>query len=550
MKIKSFITLLAAVALLVGCTDDKSAAFNLDNTEVMVGPEGGVQRIKITSTDEWTATTDNPWITISPANGRGSAECEVIIDSALTNEPRRGYVRIQNQSSWEDREIAVEQQGFPYAITLDDDDVEVENYADFDSRTFDVTVRTNVDFTISIPDNAGWLKHENYKVDLDRGMRPREVKVRFNWRINSIPEKRLAEVKFVPRKDVTLALQHNLKVSQKAAAPIERDTRAGDSVALLGIARSLDMWNQWDSSQPMDNWDDVVLWSERMEGCTPEKVGRVKYARFFIFTTKEGLPYEVQYLTAAEELHFYSNANSFLLNLTPGEYITQLKQLKRLTIGAYGLKELPQSFTNLKNLEYLNLSGNNFQKIPALITPENFPKLHYLNINANQRNTIYDLSNTVLKQFGGLYEEEGFPRRMLEWNKLDTLILSVNYLQGSLPKMEDWEVYTEEDIIAADTLPMELATRRIPKVLPHTKHLAINLNRLTGEAPDWLLYHPALDWWIPYIFIFSQEGKDETGRSAGFSNEPANMNYYYEFYKGFKHNNIVDEEDEVLPSGK
>ncbi len=544
MKNFRYILLLALTTAFAACADSEEIVeFGLEGSEVAIGPEGGVHRIRINSADNWIATTDNPWITVSPTNGRGSVECEIRIDSALTVEPRRGFVRIQNQSTWDNKEVVIEQEGFPYSITIEEPEVSVMDYAGYDDRSFEVKVRSNVDFNVTIPDNAGWLKNENYKVNLDRGVRPREVTLRFNWRINSMPEERLAEVVFTPKEAVEMAVQQSLTVRQQAAEPIVENTRQGDSVALLGIARALDMWMQWDSSVSMNNWEDVVLWDERMEGYTPEKKGRVKYARFFIFTTKEGLPYEVQYLTAAEELVFYSNSNSFMYNLNPGEYISKLTQLKRLTIGAYGLTELSPSFTNLKNLEQLNLSGNNFQKIPDILTAENFPKLHSLNINANQRNMIYDLSNTVHQNLGGLYDEPGFPRDLLEWKKLDTLIVSVNYLQGSLPKMEDYEKYTEEDIIAADTLPRELIG--IPKVLPNMKHLAINLNRLTGEAPEWLLYHPALDWWIPYIFIFSQEGKDVEGNPAGFSNEPANMNYYYDFYKGFKKNNVVEGEDEV-----
>ena len=277
-----------------------------------------------------------------------------------------------------------------------------------------------------------------------------------------------------------------------------------------------------------------------------EKNGRVKYARFFMFDTKEELPFEVQYLTAADELNFYSNVNAFLKDLTTGEYITKLTQLKRLTIAAYGLVSLDKNFTALKNLEFLDLSSNNFQKIPDEINPTNFPKLRTLLMGANTRRNIYDLSNTVETNYGGLVDEEGFPRRMIEWD-LDTLVreglvLSVNYLQGPLPKMDDWEKYTEQDIIDADTLPRALIGT--PKVMPHTKRFAINLNRLTGELPDWLLYHPALDWWSPFQLVFTQEGKDATGASAGFGNEPANLNYYYEFYEGYKKDPGAEEEDE------
>ena len=215
--------------------------------------------------------------------------------------------------------------------------------------------------------------------------------------------------------------------------------------------------------------------------------------------------------------------------------------LKRLTIAAYGLVSLDKNFTALKNLEFLDLSSNNFQKIPDEINPTNFPKLRTLLMGANTRRNIYDLSNTVETNYGGLVDEEGFPRRMIEWD-LDTLQLSVNYLQGPLPKMDDWEKYTEQDIIDADTLPRALIGT--PKVMPHTKRFAINLNRLTGELPDWLLYHPALDWWSPFQLVFTQEGKDATGASAGFGNEPANLNYYYEFYEGYKKDPGAEEEDE------
>ncbi len=536
----SLAALAIATIAMTGCVQDPAKVFELDGDSIAVGPEGGVRKIRVNASEKWIASTDSPWITVSPANGNGSVDCQIIIDSTLINEKRTGYVLIQSVSSMENsRSVEIGQDGFPYAITLEKSDVEVDNFAPLDDRNFEIKVRTNVDFDVKIPDNAGWLTHKDYKVTLDRGVRPREVTIRFDWKVNSRPDQRPAQVEFVPKNgELTLAQLDKLNVVQEAAAPIKENSREGDSVALLGIARALNTWGSWENGTSMDFWDDVVLWERGMEDYTPEKEGRVKYARFFIFQTKEPIPYEVQYLTAAEELVFYSNANSFLIDeMNEGEYISKLTQLKRLTIGAYGLTELTENFKNLENLEYLNLSGNNFQKVPAVITPGNFKKLHSLNINGNQRKMIYDLSNTVYTNFGGLYEEpDGFPKRLLEWEKLDTLVISVNYLHGSIPDMKaECPPYTQADLdaanaIKADSLPSFLVTNSIPKVLPNMKHLAINLNRLTGNVPEWILYHPALDWWIPYIFIFSQEGKDVEGKSAGFDNEPANLNYYYKLY--------------------
>ncbi len=151
-----------------------------------------------------------------------------------------------------------------------------------------------------------------------------------------------------------------------------------------------------------------------------------------------------------------------------------------------------------------------------MLTKENLPNLHALKMNANQRIIIYDLYNSTTTNFGGLFQETSssreFPRRLLEWDKLDTLILSVNYLQGRIPDMKDYTTYTQADINAADSLPQALVG--IPKVLPNIKRFSINLNRLTGELPEWLLRHPALDWWDPFTLVFFQEGQGQGGQDG------------------------------------
>lgn len=531
------------------CTDhDDPVDFGIDQQNIEMDANGGVHTVKISSSESWIAMTDNPWISVSPANGRGSAECEIIIDSALTNVPRKGLVRIRTQQSLRDMDINVEQKGYEYTVEIDDNEVTVPNYAAYGNRYFDVKVRTNTEFDVTLPDDAGWLTYETPTFNFDRGIRPREVTVRFNWQISSQPE-RIAEVRFKP-KSVEASRLDNLKVTQEAAPKIEENTRAGDSVALLGIARALDTWVSWESAEPMDQWENVVLWEEGMEGFTEDKAGRVKRADFFLFGTKEGLPYEVQYLTAADELIFRSNVNSFLYNLNEGEYISKLTNLKRLTMVAYGLTELSNSLTEMKNLEYLNLAANNFETFPPILRKENFPNLKELILNANQRVLVYDISNYNRVDIGGFYgsttPDGEFPRWLLEWDSLETLVLGVNYLQGHLPSLEDdpsWtSFYTEEDVMQADSLPSgrfhdlkpdgsPQGIVGLPKVWPKMKTFSINYNRMTGRLPDWLLYHPGLDWWLPFVFVFSQEGKDETGKIAGFDNEPpTTMEYYYNFF--------------------
>lgn len=535
--------ILATLIAAASCVEPE-IDFNVDASKLEIGPEGGILSVNVSSAQHWIATTEQPWITVSPANGNGSAECRIIVDSSLTFTPRQGSIRIQNLDTDQKMDFDVVQDGFDRCIILPSSrEVSLANYADYGKRSFEVEVLANVPFEVVIPDGArNWLSCEKPKINLDRGARPRKVRLQFDWSQNFKPENRSAEITFRPVEEVELAVNDILSIGQAAAEKIDVGTAAGDSVALLAVNRSLNCMITWDSSQPMKSWSNVQVWEESDEGYTPDKEGRVRSAKFIFMATEESLPYEVQYLTAADELVFFSNTNTFMKNLDCGEYITMLTQLKRLTIFSYGLVSLHKDFNKLKNLEYLNLSGNNFQKLPSVLSQSNFPALHSLVLNANQRSAIYDLSNSVIKDVGGFIEEETFPRTLLEWDNLDTLVLSVNYLHGEIPSMDDYPVkYTEADL-QCDTIPRALVGT--PKVLPNMKWLCINANRLSGRLPDWLLYHPSLDSWAPFILVFDQEGTYADGTKAGFVNEPVNWDYYYEFYEGKKKNPFEVEEDE------
>ena len=542
MKLRNIIfTALAAVAF-IGCVPAEEVIFGVqtgtEDGNITVGPEGGVKRISVSAQDEWVVMTEDPWIMVSPANGRGSFECEVNIDSTILNTSRQGTIRIQNQKTGEKSDFNVSQAGFDYQIILDKNTADIEDFAAYGSRSFDVEVLSNVDFDIVIPAEAeNWLSYTKDELVLDRGARPRKVKVTFDWKVNSRDVARNAEVHFTPVETVNVTRQDALTVSQKASMSIPAGTPAGDSLAVIAISRALGMFTEFDTAEKMEHWTNVKVYKDG-----PNK-GRIRYVQFFMFNTKEELPYAVQYLTAAEEIVFYSNANQFLKSLDTGEWITKLTQLKRLTIGAYGLTSLHPDFKNLKNLEFLDLSSNNFQNIPDILTPENFPNLHGLVMNANQRNTIYDLSNDSRENVGGFIDDAGLNRfkDLLLWNKLDTLRLSVNYLQGEIPDMKNeglptWTYEELKDSLATGMTRLPEKLQNLPKVLPNMKFFAINFNRFTGNVPDWILYHPNLDMWVPYSLIFSQEGKNREGKNAGFDNEPASLDYYYDIYYNKKYN--------------
>ena len=544
MMNKNSIYSFAALALLcssaISCVEDPVPSFGVDRDSIEVGAEGGNVPFRLESGESWVVRTQEPWLTVSPANGNGSTDCTVMVDSALAFTPREGVIRIELLSTGERKDIKVSQKGFDYRIDAGTTEFSLANFAPYGERYFELEVQTNVPFSVEIPsEDRKWISCTVPELVLDRGARPRKVKLRFDWEMNYNQSPREVQVRLNPVESGLQVVGNGvLKVSQQAAETIEIGVK-GDSLALIAINRVLNCMSTYDTSERMEFWNGVTVWKSG-----PNK-GRVRSANFYLFDTKEGLPFQVQYLTAAEELIFFGNTNTFLKDLDPGEHICKLTNLKRLGISAYGLVSLPDALVNLKDLEFLDISGNNFESVPEILCRENFPKLHSLIMNANMRYTFSDLSLATKDNLGGLINESdtcedgsrGFPKRFLRWSELDTLVFSVNYLQGSIPSLEDdpdFPKWTAEEVHACDTLPDRLIG--LPKVLPNTKLLTMNLNRLSGELPDWLLYHPCLDLWVPDALVFPQDGRDAQGNACGFSNTPANLDYYYAEYVNKRYN--------------
>ena len=488
-----YLMTLAAVFCTVACNpemQDIELAFDTDQIEI--GPEGGVRTLKLSVSEEWVAMTNEPWIAFSPANGKGSEECRIIIDSTLLFTKRDDVVRISTASG-DYKEITIVQDGFEPTITPKQTVVEIADFDVRDKRKFEVVVNTNVDF--EKPADTEWLSCKMSDLVLDRGARPRNVTLTFEWKVNPNAGEREEIVKLLGGVD-GLTAEGLFTVKQGGAPDIEsfKDTPAGDSLALLSISRFLGCWSEYDTGVKMERWEGVEVYEKG-----PNK-GRVKSAQFIFFETDEQLPYAVKYLTAADELYFFSNVNAFMKELSLGEDICSLTNLRRLTMFSYGLTEIPDAIQNMTNLRYLDLGGNNFRSIPKSL--QNCKNLTALFLTSNQRGVVTDLSNTIRTdvELGGLINEydevstgtstgapgetckKQFPKWILKWNQLDTLRLSVNYLQGVLPSDEElleagfeaWDVENPATFTSEVTLSDSLSTEginffknnRIPKVLP------------------------------------------------------------------------------------
>jgi hypothetical protein len=561
-----------AVALFASCREenDNFASFTIDKPEgIFAAPEGGIEYIQVSSTEEWTASANQPWISVSPANGIGQTKCSIFVDSTLSNNVREAKLTFETTEG--DRyTVMIEQAGFGKFINLKDSTITIEAATNrISDRYFEIEVGSNVNFKISVVDSLDnpitWLTPKNAEVkpNLDRPSRPRSTKVRFDWKINSDTIDRVAFVNFLPLEETDKLEKAATLTLIQEAAPVIPDNRLGDSLAVVTIINRLQLLSPWDMSENMQYWENVKLWystdKEILNGEVPrEAIGRVREANFMMSNTKESIPLELRYLKYIETLNIYSNVNTMLLSIELGSEICDLEYLKHLQIGAFGLVSLPDDFVKLGDkLESLDLNSNNFPEVPSILTPENFPKLKKLDLLACRRWTVSDLrkkdnyEDGIGMHFRSTVNEDNSLRRLLLWENLEELRLSNNYIEGQIPDFKVGEdgvvAWSAADVAAwgGDTIK-NLALEERPKILPNMKRLTLNLNFFTGKLPGWLLYHPHLLDWFPESLVYMQQvnAYDSEGKPSKFDNEPTDYEYYFNFFPGYREKYEIKEEFE------
>ena len=541
MKYMNKLTLgiVLAAGLFTACSDkddvDIPGGLALDKEEIAIGPQGGTEQIAIAASQDWVANTSEPWLMLSPANGVGSVEGTIKVDSTLSNTLRSTELSFQGANG-QSRKLTITQFGYGKQIFLKDPVVEIENSDSYDNRAFESLISANVECKIgkieysfegdltdaekaeNESEREGWLLNSkdedkltgtNLGIVLDRKARPRSVKFKFRWAMNVVPAVRVAKVHLVPVKaeDQLVDADGNptddviLTVRQKAAQKIE-DNRAGDSLSVIMINQKLGSLATFETSDNMRNWSGVTLWEATDDFVKdhPEALGRVRSVKFSMFNLKSGetLPKEVGNLKFLESFSVAANENNQIREVKLGEEICSLKYLKNLTVQAYGLTQLPAGFVNLgKTLESLNLVSNNFNKlsdITNIVNEKNFPKLRNLILYAQRRtDVVIDIKSLGEMNGSGVYVYNNYPiglygkvnagtadrqalLKLLTWDKLNTLELSYCFLEGELP--------TDEEM--TDALEAAGKATRYSKS-DFSTNKEDYLDKLVGDTCKWLL---------------------------------------------------------------
>ena len=527
MKYMNKLTLgiVLAAGLFTACSDkddvDIPGGLALDKKLIAVDPQGGTEQIAIAASQDWVANTSEPWLMLSPANGVGSVEGTIKVDSTLSNTLRSTEISFQGANG-QSRTLTITQFGYGKQIFLKDPVVEIENSDTYDNRAFESLISANVECKIgkieysfegdmtdaekteNESEREGWLlnskdedklKGTNLGIVLDRKYRPRTVNFKFRWAMNVVPAVRVAKVHLVPVKaeDKLVDADGNptadviLTVRQKAAPKIE-DNRAGDSLSVIMI-------NQ--------------------------KLG-----------------------SSLETLNLVSNNFNKLSDITNIVNEKNFPKLRNLILYAQRRTDV---VTNIASLGEKNASG--------VYVYNNYPIGLYGKVNAGSADR-----QALLK--------------LLTWDKLNTLELSYCFLEGELPTDEEMTEaleaagkatrYSESDFstnkkdyldkLVGDTckwllsrwdnpvtckhkdgsvVSEEVCPNQVPRVLPNCRQLSLNLNFFTGKVPNWILFHPHLVEWNAPTMIFNQQpkGKNSDGAAVGFSNMTEDS-YSYDYYYG------------------
>lgn len=516
----SAITLMSLL-LLHSCSDNDndSVSFGISESELVFTADGGTCTIDLSAGDDWTVSCDREWCLVTPTNGNGSTVCEVRVDSSYLYTERVAHLNFRCGSY--SRQLTINQFGYEKVIKLDRSEVKVSDYADNGEMFEDIKVESNISYEVLVEyedlSRTGWLKANKKQSAVQSVPRPGVVRLSYEMYMESDKD-RIATVIFrqTDAKEGETPVESRLTFRQTHAQEII-PSREGDSLALLAVSRIMHVDTNWDTSQAMIYWNGVSMepvtyYSAKLQKQVTEP--RVTGVSFTMFNTEEGIPYQITFLDQLKVLSFTANANAHIKHIELGDYVSALKNLKTLSLVGYGISSLPSSMKEMTNLEELELSGNNFTKLPMdVITALDKHKLWYINFGNNRRRDVYArlFENASVRDTLGLHG--ALPEELFKLKNVCYIGLSYNYFEGSIPDMG-------YDASQYATLEEKIANN---PVMPELEQLRINLNYLTGSIPDWILYHRNLRCWDPYTLVFNQyeSSRDSNGRKTGFSNEPS-----------------------------
>ena len=141
---KIYLYLFAGLLFIAACNDSDEegiTGFTIDTQEVTLGAIGGMEPVKVASGTKWVAKVNQPWVKVMPANGVGSTNCEIVVDSTLSNDVRHAVVTFVPEGQPK-QELKIHQTGYGKMIGLDKYEIEanisIEDRADLNANAIEL----------------------------------------------------------------------------------------------------------------------------------------------------------------------------------------------------------------------------------------------------------------------------------------------------------------------------------------------------------------------------------------------------------------------------
>ena len=285
------------------------------------------------------------------------------------------------------------------------------------------------------------------------------------------------DTRYAERQSIVLSLAENTGYSREAYVTIQSEASAAsvtfhivqrankpfvestERQALIDFYNSMggkDKWKyytyNWCTDAPLGEWsgittDDITghitsIWINEfdMAGEIPASIGDLQELKtlYLYCADIKKLPEEIGKLKNLEYLTIGAkyNTGNHITGQLP-KVLCELVNLKHLDIHHHKITSLPNNFGQLKNLEYLNLSGNSISE-PILDMVCELTNLKELNLSSNAISgniptTIGNLVNIETLYLGYNKITGSLPAEMGNLTKLKILSIGDNAIKGSIP---------------------------------------------------------------------------------------------------------------------
>lgn len=176
-------TALAALALVFSCTKQEVVELTVSPLTVNFDVAGGEQTVAITCNDHWTVTKDADWITIGTDKGDGNGSVKITVPENKALNTREGTVTVA--AGEVKRTVSVAQLGKKPVLTVSPDALNASD----EGGVLELTVTSNVEWTLTIPEDAIWVSAEKkagegndvvkFTVSPNEGLEARETELVF-----------------------------------------------------------------------------------------------------------------------------------------------------------------------------------------------------------------------------------------------------------------------------------------------------------------------------------------------------------------------------------